>query len=71
LSFPFFFDPGFDAVIEPLPNRDVRNDDREERWDRESVHAFSGTYGTYLLAKVSKVFPDLKAHVEDASKRIR
>jgi hypothetical protein len=25
------------------------------------VHAFSGTYGEYLLAKVGKVFPDLKA----------
>jgi hypothetical protein len=30
------------------------------RWDGASVHAFSGTYGEYLLAKVGKVFPDLK-----------
>jgi isopenicillin N synthase-like dioxygenase len=60
LSFPFFFDPGFDAEIRPLPHgaSHVR-DDREERWDRQSVHAFSGTYGDYLLAKVSRVFPEL------------
>ena len=30
-----------------------------ERWDRANVHAFSGTYGDYLLNKVSKVFPEL------------
>lgn len=35
LSFPFFFDPGFDAEIG------------------------GGTYGDYLTAKVSKVFPQL------------
>jgi isopenicillin N synthase-like dioxygenase len=60
LSFPFFFDPGFDAEIRPLPQRASHvRDDREERWDRQSVHAFSGTYGDYLLGKVSKVFPEL------------
>jgi isopenicillin N synthase-like dioxygenase len=62
LSFPFFFDPGFDARIEPLPGRAVR-DDRSERWDRSSVHEFGGTYGEYLLGKVSKVFPDLARRV--------
>ena len=36
-------------------------DDSAERWDRASVHAFSGTYGEYLLGKVSKVFPELAA----------
>jgi isopenicillin N synthase-like dioxygenase len=39
LSFPFFFDPGWDAVV---PNR-------------------PGTYGDYVLSKVSKVFPRLHA----------
>ncbi|MEI9888772.1 MAG: 2-oxoglutarate and iron-dependent oxygenase domain-containing protein [Rhizomicrobium sp.] len=64
LSFPFFFDPGFAAQIVPLPERATRvDDDRESRWDRESVHAFSGTYGEYLLGKVGKVFPALKRDV--------
>ena len=35
-------------------------DDAAERWDGASVLDFDGTYGDYLLGKVSKVFPDLK-----------
>ena len=62
LSFPFFFDPGFSAEIKPLPTVQIR-DDRESRWDKESVHDFTGTYGDYLLRKVGKVFPDLKGEV--------
>ena len=58
LSFPFFFDPGWDAEIVPLPNAQAR-DDSSERWDRANVHAWTGTYGDYLLGKVAKVFPDL------------
>ena len=57
-SFPFFFDPAFDATIEPLPAHTVV-DDSASRWDKANVHAFTGTYGDYLLGKVSKVFPDL------------
>ena len=41
LSFPFFFDPSWDAHV---PNHD-------------------GTYGEYLVAKVSKVFPQLQRRV--------
>jgi isopenicillin N synthase-like dioxygenase len=68
LSFPLFFDPDFAARIEPLPRRatiDKRSidEDRARRWDRASVHDFSGTYGDYLLAKVSKVFPQLQEKV--------
>ena len=63
LSFPFFFDPGWEAEIVPLPAPAVAQDDRETRWDHESVHAFSGTYGDYLLGKVGKVFPELKRTV--------
>ncbi len=60
LSFPLFFDPSFDAVIEPLPERaSAVRDDSAERWDRANVHVFQGTYGEYLLGKVGKVFPDL------------
>jgi isopenicillin N synthase-like dioxygenase len=64
LSFPFFFDPGFDAVVRPLPERAAQIvDDRETRWDRQSVHGFSGAYGDYLLNKVSHVFPELRREV--------
>jgi isopenicillin N synthase-like dioxygenase len=65
LSFPFFFDPNFFARVRPiaLPGRGPPPDDRVERWDGASVHAFEGTYGDYLLAKVGKVFPQLRAAV--------
>jgi isopenicillin N synthase-like dioxygenase len=56
LSFPFFFDPDWDAQIEPLPNRTL---DAVPRWDEKDLHAWTGTYGDYLQSKVSKVFPDL------------
>lgn len=62
LSFPLFFDPAFDAVVKPLPGSDPDPEiDRASRWDDESVHAGEGTYGAYLLRKVGRVFPTLKA----------
>lgn len=65
-SWPFFFDPAFDAVVAPLPGALVRpiETDAAERWDRASVHALSGTYGEYLRGKVSKVFPALAGELE-------
>jgi isopenicillin N synthase-like dioxygenase len=68
LSFPLFFDPDFAARIEPLPRHATIDpaqvaEDRARRWDGASVHSFSGTYGDYLLSKVGKVFPQLKARV--------
>jgi isopenicillin N synthase-like dioxygenase len=66
LSFPFFFDPNFHARVQPieLPNRAAIAADRQERWDGSSVHEVTGTYGDYLLSKVSKVFPQLRhAHL--------
>ena len=63
LSFPFFFDPNWHAEIVPLPLGHIVNDDRQERWDQASVHEFRGTYGEYLLEKVSKVFPQLQREV--------
>ncbi len=60
LSMPFFFDPSFDAVV-PTPADFV--DDVVARWDGQSVGAFEGTYGEYLVRKVSKVFPQLHGDV--------
>ena len=37
----------------------------EPRWDGQNLHAFSGTYGDYLLGKVSKVFPQLRRRGTD------
>jgi polar amino acid transport system ATP-binding protein len=61
LSFPLFFDPDFDAFIEPI--RTPETDDAATRWDGASVHAFRGRYGDYVLGKVGKVFPQLKSSV--------
>jgi len=64
LSYPFFLDPSWDAVVDRLPIVDRPPDDDEaaaQRWDHASVHGFSGTYGDYLVGKVSKVFPELVA----------
>ena len=65
LSFPFFFDPGWDAEVHAVP--DVAGDspapDSPPRWDDADVHELSGTYGEYLLTKVGRVFPDLRDDV--------
>jgi isopenicillin N synthase-like dioxygenase len=67
-SFPFFFDPAFDAEIEPLPARaGPIEDDSARRWDKRNVHAFSGSYGDYVLGKVAKVFPELARDVRISS----
>jgi isopenicillin N synthase-like dioxygenase len=65
LSFPFFFDPNFYAEVRPIEElaHYPIADDSHERWDRANVHEISGTYGDYLLGKVSKVFPQLKRKV--------
>jgi isopenicillin N synthase-like dioxygenase len=59
-SFPFFLDPGWEAVVSRLPvvERPL-DDDAASRWDHVSVHGFEGTYGEYILSKVGHVFPDL------------
>jgi isopenicillin N synthase-like dioxygenase len=58
LSFPFFFDPAWDARIPRVPGAVA-----VDRWDGADVHAFDGTYGDYLLAKVANVFPGLGRRV--------
>jgi isopenicillin N synthase-like dioxygenase len=68
ISMPLFLDPSFDAMLEPITalapaptvtgrNRPVR------RWDNTDLATIGGNYGDYLLGKVSKVFPELKAKV--------
>jgi isopenicillin N synthase-like dioxygenase len=63
LSFPFFLDPDFAAEVPPLPDRAAAGDDGRRRWDGQDLRAFTGTYGDYLLGKVSKVFPQLRQDV--------
>src|SRR5262245_32768996 len=63
LSFAFFFDPNFNAEIRAVNDGAVVNDNKDDRWDHASVHEFQGTYGDYLLNKVSKVFPELRRKV--------
>jgi isopenicillin N synthase-like dioxygenase len=63
LSLPFFFDPNFRARVKPIAPGGPVADDKDERWDRASVHAFEGTYGDYILNKVAKVFPQLRREV--------
>jgi isopenicillin N synthase-like dioxygenase len=58
-SFPLFFDPSWDARVTRLPHAPLPDDDAQSRWDRASVHAFGGTWGDYLIGKVSRVFPEL------------
>jgi len=65
LSFPFFFDPNFHTEVKPIElfkSGDIV-DDSALRWDKSNVHEFNGSYGEYLLNKVSKVFPQLKEEV--------
>lgn len=64
LSFPLFFDPNFFVRVQRIEGMDA-TDDSQARWDRANVHAFSGTYGDYVLDKVGKVFPELRGEVLD------
>ena len=59
LSFPLFFDPDFDARIEPIRQRRHRRP-RDALGRRRACTRSTGTYGDYLLAKVGKVFPELR-----------
>jgi isopenicillin N synthase-like dioxygenase len=67
-SMPLFLDPSFDAVLEPIkilaPDPTAGERRRHgRRWDGTDLATVSGTYGDYLLNKVSKVFPQLRAKV--------
>jgi isopenicillin N synthase-like dioxygenase len=71
-SFPFFFDPSFASEmtsVEPLlsqAHKDKAKANRrlaQSRWDRADPTLYQGTYGAYLVNKVTKVFPLLAAEV--------
>lgn len=59
ISMPFFFDPAFDAALAPLPGLSARTKAGISRWDGLDLAALTGTYGEYLMGKVSRVFPEL------------
>lgn len=72
LSFPFFYDPNFSAEMVSIVDqftdeqRDVAADNRllaVHRWDKKDPAAYQGTYGKYLVDKVSKVFPGLAYNI--------
>jgi isopenicillin N synthase-like dioxygenase len=63
LSFPFFFDPAWDAEVLPIPGLGDQPAPARARWDGEDVTAWSGTYGDYLWTKVGRVFPALRSEV--------
>ncbi len=70
-SLPFFLDPGWEAVIETI---DLDDDwtapvDADRRWDRANLRDLSGTYGDWLTAKVSRVFPQLADAVIDGERQ--
>lgn len=64
-SYPFFFDPNFEAEVRPIPfsQRAENPENYEHRWDGADLQAFEGTYGSYLLNKVKKVFPELNQQI--------
>lgn len=66
LSFPFFFDPSWDAEITPVPGLGDTGSPAPERWDGRSVFDFDGTYGEYLTERVARVFPELWRDVGEA-----
>jgi len=63
LSIPLFFDPDFDAAVQPVPGSGPGEDDSGRRWDGANLQAFEGRYGDYVSTKVGKVFPALRQEV--------
>ncbi|MCB0404083.1 MAG: isopenicillin N synthase family oxygenase [Bdellovibrionales bacterium] len=70
LSLPFFFDPNWQATLEPISREQLPakwlqsiSPDRRKRWDGLNLHALSSetTYGDFVWSKIRTVFPDLSA----------
>jgi len=68
-SFPLFLDPAWDAGMAPIPGMEPNDralaDAARGRWDGRGVLDVTGPYGDYLLAKVSRAFPELFTAVVD------
>lgn len=68
LSYPFFFDPGWDVEVKPLPFDNQAGAGGQgatdfQRWDGTALEDLKGTYGEYLMMKVARVFPNLASEV--------
>jgi isopenicillin N synthase-like dioxygenase len=71
-SFPFFFDPSFSSEMVSVEKL-LSDSDRKKakanqrlakaRWDHADPALYQGTYGNYLVNKVTKVFPRLAIEV--------
>ncbi len=62
LSLPFFLDPSWSATVVSMPTTvsdAVADGATRRRWDDADIFAGNPTYGEYLVAKVTKVFPEL------------
>eukprot|EP00466_Bigelowiella_natans_P020466 jgi/Bigna1/38230/e_gw1.24.48.1 len=63
ISMPYFYDPGWDVIVEPLHLPNIDEED-EDRWDnRDMVSEASRPYGEVLVERVAKVFPNLFSDV--------
>ncbi len=60
-SYPFFFDPNFDAAIRPVPSPLIPEQEK-------GLHD-SETYGDYIQKKIAHVFPDLDRDVREQDHR--
>lgn len=56
-SFPYFYDPDWDAEVQVLPVESDSGQESSQRWDGANLSLFEGTYGAYISQKVSRVFP--------------
>jgi polar amino acid transport system ATP-binding protein len=54
------FDPDFARRLSPAPGAAAGSDDSGRRRGGDNLHAFEGTQGNYVAAKVGKVFPQLQ-----------
>ena len=68
MSFPFFYDPTWDASLERIPKSLLNeahlqnaHSSAEERWDKLDLKSLSPqtTYGEFVWEKVRHVFPHL------------
>ena len=62
ISIPFFLDPSWDTELMELPlaPEATPSPATRRRWDGTDLSELRGTYGEYLVSKVSKVFPALR-----------